>query len=92
MSTTSLKLSDEIKLKAASAAKELGVSAHAFMVEAIRLASVNAEYRKAFINEAKFARKAALETNEAFESKDVFNHLRLRIAGKQVTPLKAKSW
>ena len=92
MSTTSLKLSDELKLKAANAAKELGVSAHAFMVEAIRQASVNTEYRSAFIAEAKAAREATLKTDEVYESKDVFDHLRSRIAGKKATSLKAKSW
>jgi predicted transcriptional regulator len=92
MSTTSLKLSDEIKLKAANAAKELGISAHAFMVEAIRQASVNTEYRSAFIAEAKAAREAAFKVNEVYESKDVFDHLRSRITGKQVTSLKANSW
>lgn len=92
MSTTSLKLTDEIKSKAADAAKELGVSSHAFMVEAIRQASVNAEYRKAFISDAKAAREATLKTNEVYEAKDVFEHLRSRIAGKLPTSLKAKSW
>ena len=92
MSTTSLKLSDELKLKAANAAKELGVSAHAFMVEAIRQASINTEYRRAFIAEAKAAREATLKTEEVYESKDVFDHLRSRIAGKKATSLKAKSW
>jgi predicted transcriptional regulator len=92
MSTTSLKLSDEIKAKAANAAKELGISAHAFMVEAIRQASINAEYRSEFIAEARASREATLRTKEVYESKDVFDHLRSRIAGKQVTSLKAKSW
>ena len=92
MGTTSLKLSDEIKAKAANAAKELGVSAHAFMVEAIRQASVNTEYRSAFIAEAKAAREATLIAKEVYESKDVFDHLRSRIAGKQGTPPKANSW
>ncbi len=92
MSTTSLKLSDEIKAKAAHAAKELGVSAHAFMVEAIRQASLNTEYRRAFIAEAKAARESALKTNEVYEQQEVFEHLRSRIAGKQVTSIKTKSW
>jgi predicted transcriptional regulator len=92
MSTTSLKLSDEIKAKAANAAKELGISAHAFMVEAIRQATVNTEYRSAFIAEAKAARETTLIANEVYESKNVFDHLRSRISGKQVTSLKAKSW
>ena len=90
MSTTSLKLSEEIKLKAANAAKDLGISSHAFMVEAIRLASVNAEYRKTFIEEAKLARKSTLVADEAYDSKEVFEHLRSRIAGKEPASLKAK--
>ena len=92
MGTTSLKLSDEIKLKASNAAKDLGISSHAFMVEAIRLASVNAEYRKAFIDEAKLARQSALDANEAFDAKEVFEYLRSRIAGQQEKSVKAKPW
>jgi predicted transcriptional regulator len=91
MSTTSLKLTDEIKVKVADAAKELGMSSHAFMVEAIRHASVNAEYRKAFMSEAKAARASTLETNSVYEAQEVFEHLRSRIA-KQATSLKPKSW
>ena len=39
MATTSLKLPDELKERAAKAAQELGISPHAFMVDAIRHAA-----------------------------------------------------
>ena len=46
VSTTSLKLPEEIKMQAISAAKDLGITPHAFMVEAIKQASINAELRQ----------------------------------------------
>ncbi|MDT8321949.1 MAG: DUF1778 domain-containing protein [Xanthomonadales bacterium] len=57
MSTTSLKLSEEIKQLAAAAAEHQGVTLHAFMVDAIRPAAVAAEKRVAFVSEAVAARK-----------------------------------
>lgn len=62
------------------------------MVEAIRQASVNTECRSVFIAEAKVAREVTLKKNEVFETKDVFDHLRSRIASKQPRSLKAQSW
>ncbi len=93
MSTTSLKLPDEIKLKVANTtAKEMGISPHAFMVEAIKQAATNAEYRKTFIDEAKAARQASFETSLVYPSQGVFEHLRSRAAGKQSSTIKAKAW
>ena len=45
MSTTSLKLPDDLKERAAAAAKIQGITPHAFMVEAIRMAATAAENR-----------------------------------------------
>ena len=44
VSTTSLKLPEEIKLQAANAAKDLGITPHAFMVEAIKQAIKDGNY------------------------------------------------
>ncbi len=49
MSTTTLKLPDELKRKAVAAAQDSGVTPHAFMVEAIRQATEAAEQRKQFV-------------------------------------------
>ena len=91
VSTTSLKLTDEVKLQAANAAKDLGITTHAFMVEAIKQASVNAELRRSFIEEANNARNEVLQEGKVHDADKVFKHLKARIAGKKST-LKATNW
>lgn len=90
-STTSLKLPAEIKLQATNAAKDLGITPHAFMVEAIKQASINAELRKSFIEDANNARNGVLQEGKVHDSDKVFKHLKARIAGKK-SNLKATSW
>jgi predicted transcriptional regulator len=91
VSTTSLKLTDEIKLQAANAAKDLGITTHAFMVEAIKQASINAELRRSFIEDAINARMEVLQEGKVHDADKVFKHLKARIAGKKST-LKATNW
>ncbi|MEA9602716.1 hypothetical protein VC188_11375 [Polynucleobacter sp. MG-28-Ekke-A2] len=91
VSTTSLKLTDEIKLQAANAAKDLGITTHAFMVEAIKQASINAELRRSFIEDANNARKEVLQEGKVHDADKVFKNLKARIAGKKST-LKATNW
>ena len=91
ISTTSLKLPAEIKLQAANAAKDLGITPHAFMVEAIRQASINAELRRSFIEDANNARNGVLHEGKVHDSDKVFAHLKSRIAGKK-SNLKATNW
>ena len=91
VSTTSLKLPDEIKLQAANAAKDLGITPHAFMVEAIKQASINAELRRSFIEDANTARNEVLKDGKVHDAEKVFKHLQARIAGKKST-LKATNW
>jgi predicted transcriptional regulator len=90
-STTSLKLPEEIKMQAISAAKDLGITPHAFMVEAIKQASINAELRRSFIEDSNNARNGVLKDGKVYESDKVFKHLKARIADKKST-LKASNW
>lgn len=90
-STTSLKLTKEIKLQATNAAKELGMTPHAFMVEAIKQASINAEIRRNFIQQANTARERVIKNGKVYESDKVFDAMKTRIAGKKST-LKASNW
>jgi predicted transcriptional regulator len=85
VSTTSLKLTEEIKLQAANAAKELGMTPHAFMVEAIKQASINAEIRRNFIQQASVAREGVMKNGKVYESDKVFEAMKARIAGKKST-------
>ncbi len=91
VSTTSLKLTEEIKLQVTSAAKELGITPHAFMVQAIKQASINAKLRRTLIEDSNNARNEVLKDGKVYESDKVFKHLKARIAGKKTT-LKASNW
>ena len=79
MSTTSLKLPEDLKQRAASLALELGVTPHAFMVDAIRKAAAAAEKHAEFVAQAKTARKNMLATGKGFAANEVHLHLRERI-------------
>ena len=92
MVTTSLKLSEDLKQRAAAAAQVQGVSPHAFMVQAIEQAAKAAELRGRFIAEAQASRKEALKTGKGYAADEVHAYLKLRIAGKKVAKPKAKSW
>jgi len=62
MSTTSLKLPDELKQRIAEAARRAGITPHAFMVAAIEQATASAETRAHFVAQAEAARKDMLDS------------------------------
>lgn len=88
MTTTSLKLSEELIEQVASAATSLGISPHAFMVEAIKHATKNAELRSAFLAQGNATRKQIIKTGKAYDT--VHHHMRDRINGIK-NSLKIKS-
>lgn len=100
MATTSLKLPEDLKQKAASVAADLGVTPHAFMVEAIRKAADAAEKHADFVAQARAARKKMLKTGLGYDADEVHAHLRQRAEATKVTKAapagsaapKAKPW
>jgi predicted transcriptional regulator len=92
MSTTSLKLPEELKQRAASAAQELGISTHAFMVDAIRQAADGVELRSQFVTQAQVARAAMLQGGQGYDANDIRGYLRQRIANKQTVKPATKPW
>ena len=92
MSTTSLKLSEEVKQLAAAAAKHQGVSPHAFMVEAIRVAAVAAQKRAAFVADAVASRAETLKSGKGYSAAEVHTYVRGRAQGKAASKPKARSW
>ena len=92
MSTTSLKLSDELKQRATAAAQKQGISPHAFMVHAIEQAAMSAERRASFVGEAQLARDETLATGKGYDADEVHAYLKARIAGRKATQPKAVSW
>lgn len=92
MSTTSLKLPEELKQRAASAAQELGISTHAFMIDAIRQAADAVEQRSQFIAHAQAARAEMLQSGRGYDASDVRTYLRQRITDKQAERPDTKPW
>lgn len=81
-STTTLKLSDELKVRIASAARQTGKTAHAFMVEALELQTELAERRSAFVADALLAREEVGRYGLVVDADEVFDYLKARAEGK----------
>lgn len=92
MSTTSLKLPDDIKQLAVAAAKQQGVTPHAFMVDAIRAAAVAAERRATFVADAAASKAETLKSGKGYSATEVHAYIRARADGKVVSKPRAKSW
>ncbi|MDP2824853.1 MAG: hypothetical protein Q8O52_19495 [Sulfuritalea sp.] len=92
MSTTSLKLPDELKQRAVAVAEKIGVSPHAFMVHAIEQAATAAERRAGFVAEALAAREQMLKTGKGYDSTEVHAWMKARVAGGKTVKPKAGSW
>lgn len=92
MPTTSLKIPDDLKRLAADAARREGISTHAFMVDAIRIAVLAAELRAAFVADAVSARTDAIETGQGMDAAAVHDYLRGRVRGENRVRLEAVRW
>jgi len=92
MPTTSLKLPDDLKKRTAAAAQQLGVSSHAFMLNAIEQAATATEQRARFLEDAHSARNDLIDTGKGFDAEEVHTYLKARVAGKKTAKPKARSW
>lgn len=92
MSTTSLKLPEDVKQLAVAVAKRQGVTPHAFMVDAIRAAVAAAEKRAAFVSGAVASRAETLKSGKGYSADEVHAYVRARARGKAASRPKAKSW
>lgn len=92
MSTTSLKLHNEIKQRAIAVAQHQGVTPHAFMVQAIEMAIQAAEQRSSFLVDAKAAHERFLATGKCYDGDEFCTYIKARAAGKSVSKPILKSW
>lgn len=92
MSTTSLKLPEELKQRAATAAQELGISTHAFMVDAIRQAADAVEQRSQFVAQSVAARAEMAQSGLGHDADEVRDYLRKRISDKHAPRPNGKQW
>ena len=82
MSTTTIRLPDDLKAGVAAAAKHAGTTAHAFILEAIAEKAEQAERRADFdaVAEARYAQIAA--TGKTIPWEDMRGYLEARMEGK----------
>ncbi|MCX7058811.1 MAG: ribbon-helix-helix domain-containing protein [Proteobacteria bacterium] len=92
VSTTSLKLPETLKKRVATAAQRRGMTAHAFMIDAIEESAQAAEHRATFVAQAEKARKVALRTGKGYEPDAVHEYLRARLIGRQAARPKSVAW
>jgi len=90
--TTSLKLPAEVRSQASAAAQRLGVTPHAFMVDAIRTAAQAAEKRAEFVAQARAAHREARKSGQGYAATDVHAYFLARAAGTPGRRPRLKTW
>ena len=82
-SSTTLKLSDDLKKRIAPLAESAGKTPHAWMVDALETQATLAERRRAFVADALAAEKEVEKHGLVYRAEDVHRHVLARIAGKK---------
>lgn len=82
MSTTTIRLPDELKARVADAAKQAGTTVHGFMLEAIAEKTDETERRAEFYAEAERRYAEFLKTGEIIPWDEMRRYLEDRLAGK----------
>lgn len=84
MSTTTLRLPDELKSRVAAAAEAAGLTAHGFMLQAIEAQTAAAEAQAAFEQMAARRLKQLEQTGEYHTLDEVRDYLLARARGEDV--------
>lgn len=82
MSTTTIRLPEELKARVAEAARRAGTTSHSFILEAIAEKADLAERRADFDAEAEQRYARIAETGETLPWGEVKSYLEARIAGR----------
>ncbi len=91
-SSTTLKLTEELKRRIAPLAASAGKTPHAWMVEALQAHAGLAERRKAFIAAALAAEKEVEKTGKAYRGQDVRRYARALATGTKPKRPKLAQW
>lgn len=82
MSTTTIRLSEDLKARVAVAAKRVGTTAHGFILEAIAEKTAQAEIRAGFETEAEERYNKIIASGEAISWAEMRNYLKEKNTGK----------
>ena len=92
MSTTSLKLPENLKERIVKLAADSGQSAHAFMIEAIAEQTERVEQDRAFMARAMASKKHFDETGIAYDADEVNAYFRAKIQGIELPKPQPKKY
>lgn len=82
MPTTTIRIPEDLKTRVASAAKQAGTTAHAFILEAIAEKTAREERRTEFDAEAEARYARVVASGKTIPWKEMRHYLEARIAGK----------
>ena len=82
MSTTTIRLPDELKARIAAAAKHAGTTAHGFILEAIAEKTERAERRASFDAVAEDRYAGIVATGETIPWQEMRGYLEARVSGR----------
>lgn len=83
MSTTTIRLSEELKVRVAAAAKRAGTTTHGFILEAIADKTVQYEKRADFMQEAETRYSNIIASGETIAWDDMKSYLEANIANTE---------
>lgn len=83
MTTTTIRLPEELKARVSEAARRAGTTTHGFILEAIAEKTALDEKRADFIKEAENRYAKMIATGESVAWDDMKNYLKAKIANKE---------
>jgi predicted transcriptional regulator len=86
MSTTTIRIPDELKARLSRIAEQEGTSIHGLILEAIAEKADALERRQAFHEEARERHEHFLATGESIPWEEMRDYLRRRVRGEDVQP------
>ncbi|OIQ97525.1 hypothetical protein GALL_204090 [mine drainage metagenome] len=90
MSTTTIRLPNDLKSRVAEAAKRAGTTAHGFILEAIAEKTAQDEKRADFEAEAEGRYARIIASGETIPWADMRNYLKAKIDGKSISAPKSR--
>ncbi|MDX9951827.1 MAG: hypothetical protein RBS75_07000 [Methylophilaceae bacterium] len=90
MSTTTIRLPDELKARVAEAAKRSGTTAHGYILEAIAEKTAQDEKRAGFEAEAEHRYAKIIATGETIPWDEMRTYLKAKIGGKDISMPKSR--
>ena len=90
MSTTTIRLPDDLKEKVARAAKRAGTTSHNFIIEAIAEKAELTEQRNNFLGDAESRYAAIVASGKTIPWADMQRYLKDKVAGRKATRPVAK--